>query len=367
MQCRTQLNLPEDGVRRILHALRDIETMFTEKYDTEDKRSKSIDKFMKYWIWIRRGSDSGGVSYIMKMVEECDDRQSLTYLVTDLLNHVKVWCEEVDVTFSSLPPYTPLHPLFPKITDGWKMFYLSIRTAARYPRVGYQLTVAQQRRLLNLMMWWYLKDFTHSGATNPTPFRSSWAALAHRTWHHNVMCTLEWAGWDNDAYAEELEQKIGGFNFTGFPMAMSDFKVNDKGAKNIIAALAQFERYGPVGLGNMRMGSNTSDTNFVHLVPPDLLAVDQRNSIGNWTLINGSGQGGRTVTVLKQDADSWQTTQDRLTGLIDDMSVLSRTNAWPENMDDIQQARAFVRRRNAVILEVLNSALNDFRNEGFDD
>jgi len=61
MQCRTQLNLPEDGVRRILHALRDIETMFTEKYDTEDKRSKSIDKFMKYWIWIRRGSDSGGV------------------------------------------------------------------------------------------------------------------------------------------------------------------------------------------------------------------------------------------------------------------------------------------------------------------
>lgn len=367
MQCRTQLNLPNNQIQGILGALRGIEKSFTEKYEKEDKRSKAIDKFMKYWIWIRRGSDSGGVSYIMKMVEDCDNYQSLIYLVSDLLNHVEVWCDEVDVSFSSIPPNTPLHPLFPKITDGWKMFYLAVRTAAKYPRGGYMLTTAKQQKLLNLMMWWYLKDFTHGGATNPTPFRSSWAALAHRTWHHNVMCTQEWAGWNDASYAEELAGKIGYFTFTAFPQALSSkFEVNDRDAKNLVAALAQFERHGPGGLGNMRMGSMTTDTNLVHLVPPNILTPDQRNSIGNWTLINGSGRGGRNIASLNQDVGSWETTQDRLTGLIDDISVLSRTDAWPVNMGDVEQARRFVRRRNSVILEVLNWALDGFRNQQFE-
>ena len=102
MQARTVLDLNRNRLAGIQNALQEIEREFTDKYDDEKARSTKIDQMMKYWMWIRRGDDSGGVSFIMKMVEDCQEEDDLRRLVIDLSNHVSVWCNHVDLPLAKV-------------------------------------------------------------------------------------------------------------------------------------------------------------------------------------------------------------------------------------------------------------------------
>jgi len=365
------LLLDERGIDRLLSFLRLIESLFTEKYTDESKKAKKIDQFMKYWLWIRRGADAGGVSYIMRMVEDCDTNDDLVHLVFDLYQHVDVWCKKVDISCSGIDNNSPLHPIFPKISEGWKMFLLAVKTARQYDRPGYSLSDIEEKRLLNLMSWWYLIEYSHNGVTNTTPFRSLWAGLAHRTWHHSAFCNLEWDGWDDESFADEVAAKIGDFQFEKFPSLKSNsFTVNDKDAKPAMVVLGQFERCSGEGLRTserlpVRQGKQTRDTNLVHLVPPKYLTPALANSIGNRTLVLGSGENGRTVSELEQELENWPDAEDQLNGLIGGISLLSRTDAWPRNLNNPAELKAFIEQRNSVILRVLNSALHDFTEHPF--
>ena len=149
MQAQTVLELSNEHITQLLGFLRHIEETFIKKYPSEKDRGKKIDQLMKYWLWIRRGTDAGGVSYIMRMVEDCLNHKTLIELVFDLYQHVLVWCgtEEIkgiDVSCSRIPHDNPLHPIFPKVTEGWKLFALAVRTA-RISRRGHAL--ARDRKI----------------------------------------------------------------------------------------------------------------------------------------------------------------------------------------------------------------------------
>ena len=223
MQAQTVLELSNEHITQLLGFLRHIEETFIKKYPSEKDRGKKIDQLMKYWLWIRRGTDAGGVSYIMRMVEDCLNHKTLIELVFDLYQHVLVWCgtEEIkgiDVSCSRIPHDNPLHPIFPKVTEGWKLFALAVRTAREFPRRGHALSSRQENMLFSLMSWWYLIEYSHNGATNTTPFRSLWASLAHRAWHHSAHCNLEWNGWNNESFEAERNSKVGDFLFQQFPL-----------------------------------------------------------------------------------------------------------------------------------------------------
>ena len=380
MQAETVLQLDTEGIDALLNLLRRIEETFINKYK-EEKRGKKIDQFMRCWLYIRRGIDTGGVSYIMKMVEDCVNYEDLLGLVFDLFQHVLVWCgddefrviQPVDATASNIPNENPLHPLFPKVSEGWKMFALAVKTAGYFPRRGHILSHRQQKMLLSLMTWWYLKEYSHNGAANNTPFRSLWAALAHRAWHHSAHCKLEWDGWDNESFEAEISSKLGDFQFHEFPLLQGNsFSVNHPNAKPANVVLGQFERCSTEGLRTeedslpMRQGKHTKDTALVHLVPETYLGQELANSIGNRTLIIGSGEGGETVSELERNLERWQNPEEQLNGLIDSMSLLSRTNAWPQNMNNPRELRAFIAHRNRTIINVLNNALEDFKAQSFE-
>jgi hypothetical protein len=116
----------------------------------------------------------------------------------------------------------------------------------------------------------------------------------------------------------------------------------------------------------MRQGSNTRDTTLIHLVPETYLPEHLANSIGNRTLVAGSAQGGFRVTELSNNLEQWGDAEDQLNGLIDTMSLLSRTTAWPQDMNNPRELRTFVEHRNAAIINTLNYALNQFKNQSFE-
>ena len=373
MQAQTKLQLEREEIDRLLGFLRHIENRLTEKYPDESNRAKKIDQFMKYWLWIRRGTDSGGVSYIMRMVEACGDESELTHVVFDLYQHVDVWCTEVDLTCSNIPHSVPLHPIFPKVTEGWKMFYLAVKTARKYARRSHPLSQRQENLLLELMTWWYLIEYSHNGATNTTPFRSLWSNLAHRTWHHSAQCNVDFDGWNDEMFNEKIDALIGDFEFEEFPsLKPNSFEINDKDAKGATPVLGQFERLGGrEGLrtrsgAKMRQGSATRDTTLIHLVPSRYLTPPLANSIGNRTLIVGHAEGGRKVRELENDMGRWDTAGEHLNGLIDGVSLLSRTNQWPQDMANPHQLQSFIRHRNQVIIDVLNRGLDDFVSQSFE-
>ena len=378
MQAQTALQLDDKHIKRLLGFLRYIEETFIFKYEVEKVRGKKIDQLMKYWLWIHRGTDAGGVSYIMRMVEECLDHNTLIELVFDLYQHVLVWCgtdeiQGIDVSCSNIPNNNPLHPILPKVTEGWKMFALAVGTARVFPRSERHLSARQEKMLLSLMTWWYLIEYSHNGTTNTTPFRSLWASLAHRTWHHSAHCSLEWNGWNNESFEAELDSKIGDFQFRQFPLLKGNsFSVNNSEAKSANVILGQFERCSKEGLrsqiGNnfMRQGSNTRDTTLIHLIPERYLPPNLANSIGNRTLIAALAQGGIKVKDLETSLEQWSDAEDQLNGLIDTMSLLSRTTAWPQDMNNPRELRTFVEHRNAAIINTLNYALNQFKNQSFE-
>ena len=253
------------------------------------------------------------------------------------------------------------------------MFALAVRTACEFPRGGHKLSERQEEMLLSLMTWWYLKEYSHNGATNTTPFRSLWAPLAHRAWHHSAHCTLEWNGWDNVSFEEEISSKLGEFQFQEFPLLKGNsFSVNNKDAKPAMVVLGQFERCTDEGLRTnngrqpMRQGSNTRDTALVHLVPEGYLLPHLANSIGNRTLIVGSNEGGTNIDVLERNLERWNDAEAHLNGLIDSTSLLSRTTAWPQNLNNPRELRAFITHRNERIIDVLNRALEDFKSQSFE-
>ena len=89
------------------------------------------------------------------------------------------------------------------------------------------------------------------------------------------------------------------------------------------------------------------------------------NSIGNRTLIVGSNEGGTKIDVLSRNLERWQTAEDQLKGLIDSTSLLSRTSSWPEDVNP-RTLRDFITDRNARIISVLNTSLDNFRNQSFE-
>ena len=378
MQAQTTLQIDGEHINQLLGFLRHIEDTFIKKYEVEKVRGKKIDQLMKYWLWIRRGTDAGGVSYIMRMVEECLDHKTLVNLVFNLYQHVLVWCgtdeiQAIDESWSKIPNNNPLHPIFPKVTEGWKMFALAVGTARTFPRSERHLSARQEEMLLSLMTWWYLIEYSHNGTTNTTPFRSQWASLAHRTWHHSAHCSLEWNGWNNESFEAELDSKIGDFQFRQFPLLKGNsFSVNHSEAKSANVILGQFERCNKEGLRTqkgsefMRQGSNTRDTTLIHLVPETYLPEHLANSIGNRTLVAGSAQGGIKVTELAKSFEQWGDAEDQLNGLIDTMSLASRTTKWPQNMNNPRELRIFIEHRNATIINTLNNALEQFKNQSFE-
>ena len=286
MQAETVLNVNRNQMAQILGFLRKIEDEFIKKYADEVKRTSAVDKFMKYWIWIRRGSPSGGVSYIMKMVEDCEDLTQLFFLVCDLFYHVETWCEDVDVSFSNIPKSVSLHPMFATVTDTWKPLYLAVKAAKRHNPRRY-ISEAQETMLYDLLMWWYLiEDARSDKAVNKTKLRSIVVPLAHRSWHHAQMCDLEWDGWDKDSFAEEVRKTMVILNSHNSPHCHKTLSQSThSGAKRAIPILAQFERLGrEEGLGMIRIGSFTRDANLVHLIPQNVIPLHLENSIGNRTL-----------------------------------------------------------------------------------
>ena len=161
------------------------------------------------------------------------------------------------------------------------------------------------------------------------------------------------------------------FIFRNSIVEENSFSVN-KDAKPASVILGQFERCTEEGLRTnkgrkpMRQGSNTRDTALVHLVPEDHLPPHLANSIGNRTLIVGSNEGGTNIDVLERNLEKWQDAEDHLNGLIDSTSLLSRTTAWPQNLNNPRELRAFIAHRNRRIIDVLNNALEDFKAESFE-
>lgn len=367
MQAQTILNLNREALEQLLGFLRLIEDMFTDKYPTEATRGKKIDQLMKNWLCIRRGMDAGGVSYIMRMVEECDNENDLYRLVFDLWLHVDTWCTDVDVTFANFPNAFPLNPLFPRIPQGWKLYYLAVKTARKYPRAEHGLSEPQEQKLLNLMNWWYLIRYCHDAETSFQPFRDAWAQAAHRTWHHATTCNLPFDGWDDFSFDQEFNQKIGDFEFIEFPaLPPNSFNINHSRAANATSVLGQFERRGVAGLGALRLGKGPKDANLIHIVPEGYIAEDLYNSIGNRTLIYGHSRGGSTKQDLEREAEQWANPEQRLNGLIGRMSLLSRTDGWPLLLNHPHHLSVFIRHRNDLILEVLNQDLDQFRDMEFE-
>jgi hypothetical protein len=367
MQALTVLNLNRAALDQLLGFLRQIEEMFIRKYENEVTRGKKIDQLMKNWLCIRRGMDAGGVSYIMRMVEECANENDLYRLVFDLWLHVETWCDDVEVTFATFPNVFPLNPLFPRIPQGWKLFYLAVKTASKYPRAEHGLSELQERKLLDLMNWWYIIRYCHDAENSFQAFRDAWAQVAHRTWHHTVTCNIPFDGWDDDSFDQEFNEKIGDFEFVAFPtLPPNSFEINHARAATATSVLAQFERRGIAGLGALRLGRGPKDANLIHIVPSGYIPEDLYHSIGNRTLIYGYNRGGSTVRDLQSESIQWADPVQRLNGLIGRMSLLSRTESWPLLLNHPHHLSVFIRHRNEQILKVLNQDLDQFRDVEFE-
>ena len=81
--------------------------------------------------------------------------------------------------------------------------------------------------------------------------------------------------------------------------------------------------------------------------------------------MRGHALNGKTQTQLNNSSMLWNQSDTRLNNLIGDMSLLSRTPKFPENLTHPVDLRTFVEHRNKEILRILNEGLERFRNAVF--